>query len=304
METTAIEYFIDIADGSTYWEVAEKNHISQSSVSKAIVRLENDLGVELFNRKQHRVSLTLAGREFYSEMKKLQPQFHALLDKITYYSTHKIIECCCVSTWDIFNMRYRFQNSDFKKIHPDVDVRLLEHKNAADCVPELVNGELDFGIMHLFSTVKTYCNYRILAQDVLWALFPKNHPLSNFAHVTPADLKEYTVLLSIPTMKQTLNELSATLNFLPRMEDPSKEYTMRRDQIVRRIAFDTEQCYTLLYESDIENLALKNVCSVPVSGCNSFPLVIAWKKGRELAPHEQDFLDYFTHLMSLPEITD
>ena len=88
------------------------------------------------------------------------------------------------------------------------------------------------------------------------------------------------------------------------MEDPSKEYTMRRDQIVRRIAFDTEQCYTLLYESDIENLALKNVCSVPVSGCNSFPLIIAWKKGRELAPHEQDFLDYFTHLMSLPEITD
>jgi|LAHS01.1.fsa_nt_gb DNA-binding transcriptional LysR family regulator len=301
LETIYIQYFLDIASGSTYEEVADKYHISQSSISKSIAHLENDLGVDLFVKKQHRASLTPAGKEFYTKIKDLQPRFSEILHDISRYGSSKRISVCAAPTWDSFNMRYRFLNSDFHDQFPDINVELVEYKDIYNCTPEISDDTLDFGIMHLFEPVKSNCDYRILCQDILWALFPKNHPLSVLPSVTPAELKDYTIFASTETMKHTIREINSSLDFLLPTSDPSEKYIMRREQLIYRTAYDSSQHCTMLYESDIEGLALKNVCSVPITGVLSFPLVIAWKKGRILSEYCQTFLDYFVHMMSVPE---
>jgi len=49
MELETISYFITVAECLNFSEAADIHHISQSSFSKAIMRLEKDLGVRLLD---------------------------------------------------------------------------------------------------------------------------------------------------------------------------------------------------------------------------------------------------------------
>ena len=301
MDTVIIQYFLDIADGSTYEEVADIYHISQSSISKAITKLELELGVDLFVKKQHKATLTPAGKDFYTDMNRLKPQFHAAIQNMKKYSTDKKVSVCAAPSWDLFNMRYRFLMSDFKKLYPDIRIDIVEYKDIWNCTPDVTNDSLDFGIMHLFQPVQNNCIYKVLRQDMLWVLFPKNHPLSDRPYITPKDLLPYQMLASSDTIKHLVKELNRDLDFILEYKDPSGNYRIRRDQMMNRIAIDKNQCYTIFFESDIECLSLKDVCSVPLNGISQYPLTIAWKKGRDLPAHCQYFLDYFSDLISTPE---
>ena len=67
-ELRQLEHFVTTADFGSTRRAAETLYTSQSSVSKNISMLEEELGVTLFARSNRGVSLTEAGREFYDQM--------------------------------------------------------------------------------------------------------------------------------------------------------------------------------------------------------------------------------------------
>lgn len=57
-------YFNTIAELEHYTRAAEKLHVSQSNLSHAIKELENELGVQLFERQGRNIKLTKYGEIF------------------------------------------------------------------------------------------------------------------------------------------------------------------------------------------------------------------------------------------------
>lgn len=70
MELTYLYYFKVIAEKENMSRAAESLHVSQPALSKTIAKLENSLGVTLFERKKGRISLSPIGREFYTQVSK------------------------------------------------------------------------------------------------------------------------------------------------------------------------------------------------------------------------------------------
>lgn len=64
MELTQLKYFLTVVNCGKVVDAAEMLHVSQSAVSMAISRLEQELGAELFERKGHRIQLTSYGSMF------------------------------------------------------------------------------------------------------------------------------------------------------------------------------------------------------------------------------------------------
>ncbi|MFE4256572.1 LysR family transcriptional regulator [Streptomyces sp. NPDC056910] len=62
MELRHLRCFLTVAQLGTVTAAADQLHIAQPAVSRQIQRLERDLGVTLFRRNGHRLSLTDAGR--------------------------------------------------------------------------------------------------------------------------------------------------------------------------------------------------------------------------------------------------
>jgi len=65
MDTVQLNNFVMLAQTLNFSAVAKQEFISQPALTKQIGRLEEELGVQLFRRSRHGVSLTYAGEEFY-----------------------------------------------------------------------------------------------------------------------------------------------------------------------------------------------------------------------------------------------
>lgn len=66
MISKKIGYFLTLADNLNFTQTASVHGVSQTAISQYIASLEDKLGVKLFERNQHSVYLTDAGRYFYS----------------------------------------------------------------------------------------------------------------------------------------------------------------------------------------------------------------------------------------------
>ena len=79
MNTRQIKYVLALAEYKRFAAVAKKYFVSQSSVSKQIHALEEELEVKLFRRTRHGVEMTPEGVELIDALKKCKEIFiHAL----------------------------------------------------------------------------------------------------------------------------------------------------------------------------------------------------------------------------------
>lgn len=66
MNKVQLKNYVALARTLNFSTAAKQQFISQSALTKQIHRLEGELGVALFHRTKHGVSLTFAGEQFYS----------------------------------------------------------------------------------------------------------------------------------------------------------------------------------------------------------------------------------------------
>lgn len=78
MNLSKIQYFFRAAELENFTKAAEDCHIAQTTMSKYIAELEDELDIALFHRGVKTVTLTEEGRTFYSEMKKISDAYEQL----------------------------------------------------------------------------------------------------------------------------------------------------------------------------------------------------------------------------------
>jgi DNA-binding transcriptional LysR family regulator len=80
VEVRQLRYFVAVAELLHFGRAAQRENITQASLSEQIARLEKHLGVMLFERTSRRVRLTRSGEAFLPEVRLISNQLERAID--------------------------------------------------------------------------------------------------------------------------------------------------------------------------------------------------------------------------------
>ena len=121
-----LEYFIAVAETDTFYTAADILHMTQSALSKQIMKLEKELDVQLFDRTHRSAQLTYAGKVFYEEAQKLVLQYRKTLNRMEHIKS-PVGEALAIGTLpvlDAFGLRRPLH--EFKTRHTESRITIDE----------------------------------------------------------------------------------------------------------------------------------------------------------------------------------
>ena len=140
--------FNKVAKAGSFTKVAEESFISQSAVTQAMKKLENQLGGTLFIRSKQGVTLTPEGKTLYEY---INSSLETLNSAENLFSKYQNLEkgelriSCGTALVDIILMKPLIK---FSKDYPNVKV-LVTNDKMTDSLGKIANGSLDLAIFNL-----------------------------------------------------------------------------------------------------------------------------------------------------------
>ena len=126
----------------SFTKAGEELFLTQSAVSRQIKELEDQLGVELFQRRHRALALTDAGRQFYASAAQVLTTMRAATDRLRAQAGKKALS---VTTTHSFAAMWLIPRlAGFTRTHPGVDVRIT----AETRVQDLDRDGLDIAVRH------------------------------------------------------------------------------------------------------------------------------------------------------------
>jgi DNA-binding transcriptional LysR family regulator len=176
------EYFLAIIEEGGVSKAAEKLFISQSSVSKYLKRLEDNIGTKLFNRKSYPLSLTDAGelylkyiRDITAKEKELTANLGDLKDctrgtvkvGIAFWHSSVIFP----GVLPVFGQRY-----------PHIHIEVHEG-STQDMALMLAHDQIDFAVFHSSAICTNVIFDHLTQEKILFAVNRKNPLLKSAAPI-------------------------------------------------------------------------------------------------------------------------
>lgn len=193
MELRQLRYFLGVAETLNFSEASRKLFITQSTLSQQISHLEQEIGLPLFDRNSHEVSLTEAGKELLPFAQRTVSAAESCLDHMNDLKQMLTGELNIGVTFSFSTIA---SETIIEFLHAYPNVRLnIQYKTMEELMEQLKRRELD--LVLAFKPLKTDRNVdsRAIFSNRLAAIVNDRHPLARQSSVRLSDLERYTLVL-------------------------------------------------------------------------------------------------------------
>ena len=172
----------------SFTKAGEELFLTQSAVSRQIKDLEEQLGVELFQRRHRALALTDAGKSFYASAAQVLTTMRAATDRLRTQAGKKGLSVTTTHSFAALWLIPRL--AGFTRGHPGIDVRIM----ADTRVQDLERDGLDLAIRHGPASLAGSDAVRLMGERVFPVCSPKllkdkSRPLRE-----PQDLRYHCLL--------------------------------------------------------------------------------------------------------------
>lgn len=197
MKLTTLNYFVAVATEGSFTKASEKLFISQPTLSRRIQELETELGVELFIRHSHGLSLSNAGEQFLTEvsdvLKRIDHLSHMFDPHVNSDKTAQILKIGYLQNFNMGRMYELFER--FRSNHPNVQF-VMKQDTPLNLADGLSNRQYDlvFNLSTYFQ-MNQAIEKTIFMKNHLQIAVPIDHPLSHNKKLDFANLSQETFIL-------------------------------------------------------------------------------------------------------------
>lgn len=281
-----LDYFIAAVQCDTFLDAAETLHISQSALSKQIMKLEKELDIQLWDRSRRSAVLTEAGHMFYEEALKLSGEYRKTLFRLSEYK-EKAGQRLSVGTLPILSQYHlTAMLKDFADSHPHIRL-FLEEVEEHDLLQGFSNNAYDLIITRSNMPDRKTHTFCPLAEDRLVAILPENHRLAGRAGVSLNDIagEGFILMHSYTSIYHFCMDLFQQAGIRPRLLR-----TARMESIISAVA--VREGISLLPEENFKLFQYKDIVSVPIEPARKLSIGIAGKKQGQVSSAMAEFLRY------------
>jgi LysR family transcriptional regulator, hydrogen peroxide-inducible genes activator len=188
-----LQYVVALAETLGFHRAAARCHVSQPTLSSQVQKLEEVLGVRLFERDKRRVLVTSAGEAVVEHARRVLVEVDDLLKAATevkdpFSSTLRIGVIPTIAPYLL-----PFVTPAVAARWPRLRLALVEQKTD-ELLTGLRAGTLDAGLLALVDGMEDL-EYAIVLLDPFVAAVPRTHPLAKKKTVSLDDLEDEPVLL-------------------------------------------------------------------------------------------------------------
>ena len=205
MDVRILEYFLVVTREENITKAAELLYVTQPTLSRQLIQLEEELGVKLFHRGKHKIVLTNDGLL----LKRRAQEIVLLLNKAKQELTHKeeiLTGEIAIGCGEIYNMKSLAQIlNSFRKKHPLVRFSIFSAV-ADDVKDRMDNGVLDIGLFVEPIDIIKYEFIRMPLKETWGIVVNRNSHLAQKEFISPEDLLGTPII--IPKRETVQNELS------------------------------------------------------------------------------------------------
>jgi LysR family cyn operon transcriptional activator len=192
MELRHVRYFDAVAETLNFTRAAERLHVTQSTLSHQIRQLEEELGVELFDRSSKKVRMTEAGEILRSHLTPALGQIDRAVQALR-SNTETLTGSIRLGTTPSFNTRMvPLCVSTFLHHYPGIQVT-VEELSAGMIARRLASGHLDLAVSYRPEGTDLW--FEPLYNEELRLVVASTHPLAERRRVRMVELHHVRMIL-------------------------------------------------------------------------------------------------------------
>lgn len=283
MNLRQLNFFLEVAEAGGFTKAAESLNIAQSALSIAIKKLEDELEVKLFVRRDRKVSLTAEGESLALNAKEIFRGVAKARQEIADLRGLLRGEVRVGLTPMLSSFYFPKIISAFKQRYPALQIS-IEGDSAWNIQRKIESGDIDMGIIN-GKVPEGLDSHHMLREEVV-ACVHRFHPLAGRKR---CPIRE---LLSEPLvqfkkgyyLREMIDELAAREGIVPVVMAESNLFTLVRSLVKEELGLAFLLKMAVTKDSYVATIQ----CDPPLF----LDLAIAWKKEIPLSPANRAFINF------------
>jgi DNA-binding transcriptional LysR family regulator len=281
VDLQVLRHFQAVAGGATVTDTAAEAHLTQPALSRALRKLEREVGAELFQRVGRALRLTPAGRVFAEHVTAVLERYDRGVREVADLVDPEggLIPLAFLHTFGTWLVPPLL--STFRERFPQARFELRQHGEAG-LYEELLAGSVDL-VITSGDPGDPLIDWRRLLVEPLYLAVPAGHRLAGRKRIRLAEAVAETFIVLRPgyALRDTTERLCAEAGFNPRIGFEGDEVETLRGLVTAGLGV------SLL---PLPQTSPPSVPHLPVSDVDSSrDIGLAWLAGRSLPPASEEF---------------
>lgn len=288
-----LRYFSAAAESGRFSMAAVQVHVTQSAITTAVMALEQELGVKLFDRHPHGVTLTADGHNFYQRTRDILDALEDAVREPRFQIHHMTGEIYVGASYTLLGYFLPQLMARFRTNYPEIAIDL--HDMSRSEIETAIRDErVDLGIIILSNAARdeTFDHHVLVrSRRRLWTA--GSHPLREIAEPSLSDISQY------PYIQITVDEAES-----------STDRYWQEQGMERNIAFRTSSMealrgliahgfgVTILSDMVYRPWSLegKKIEATPIlDNIPTMEVGLIWKRGKPLSEATEAFKEFLIH---------
>ena len=282
MNFIQIMVFLSIAEEQSFSATAEVLNLSQSSVSKHLKSLEEELGLTLINRSSKKCELSEMGAVIFPEMQQMLKTYQNVLALKNNYRSLKSGTIELTTATDVSSYGLIRKIALFEKENPQYHIRATE-MDSESLMASMIQKKHTLSVIRKENINTDLVDFRTIYDDEYVCVLSRQNRLALRPFMQISDLKAENLIVysgSQADVKRIKDICSAAGSF-------ANITLLTRNLKTLRDALSENMGVCLLYKGLLSETESSNICAKPLVPQVKSSVIVSWPKGKKLLAGEE-----------------